>query len=69
MTKWLSLKVNMSLVSARGTKLPKKKALSSSIYIENRISNTNYNYLKHIFIFFIYILHETKFEKHDFQHK
>lgn len=57
MIKWFLLKVNMLLV---------KKVLSFSIYIENRILNINYDYLKYLFIFFIYILYEIKFKKYDF---
>lgn len=60
MIKWFLLKVNMLLV---------KKVLSFSIYIENRILNINYDYLKYLFIFFIYILYEIKFKKYDFQYK
>lgn len=48
----------MLLVLVRGIKLFKKKVLSFSIYIENRILNINYNYLKYlyIYIFYIYII-------------
>lgn len=58
MIKWFLLKVNMLLVLVRGIKLFKKKVLSFSIYIENRILNINYNYLKYlyIYIFYIYII-------------
>lgn len=56
----------MLLVLVRGIKLFKKKILSFSIYIENRILNINYDYLKYLFIFFIYILYEIKFKKYDF---
>lgn len=66
MIKWFLLKVNMLLVLVRGIKLFKKKILSFSIYIENRILNINYDYLKYLFIFFIYILYEIKFKKYDF---
>lgn len=69
MIKWFLLKVNMLLVLVRGIKQLKKKVLSFSIYIENRILNINYDYLKYLFIFFIYILYEIKFEKYDFQYK
>lgn len=69
MIKWFLLKVNMLLVLVRGIKQLKKKVLSFSIYIENRILNINYDYLKYLFIFFIYILYEIKFKKYDFQYK
>lgn len=54
---------------SQGNKIVKKKVLSFSIYIENRILNINYDYLKYLFIFFIYILYEIKFKKYDFQYK
>lgn len=38
---------------SQGNKIVKKKVLSFSIYIENRILNINYDYLKYLFIFFI----------------
>lgn len=43
---------------SQGNKIVKKKVLSFSIYIENRILNINYNYLKYlyIYIFYIYII-------------
>lgn len=54
---------------SQGNKIVKKKVLSFIIYIENRILNINYDYLKYLFIFFIYILYEIKFKKYDFQYK
>lgn len=40
---------------SQGNKIVKKKVLSFSIYIENRILNINYNYLKYLYIYIFYI--------------